>query len=319
MDIKLLPVSAKSLSTLACSVALGAILFSPASYSQQWLCGASPSSEESLALLDSDCPIGKGLWGKQQPTEKDSAFWIQCGVLAKPLSVKEANKINQKTSADVWAKMEGRNARCLIGPYNNFAQASNDLQAVRTLKPYKQSFIREVSNRADSARIALQSQPGKTVGKSAVDSMADGDIAPSKPQTTTMMPVPQAKAAVSPEVSAVIPTPVDTQISIRRQALISGTEYKVPYSLFSDVQFYMEYAMPWNRLDYEGAATLCQQLGMQLPNDEQWQKLLDENLMKKEQWPMHLPYWGADRTGLFTSGKTNQIKGSSLLNVMCVK
>lgn len=296
MDIKLLPVSAKSLSTLACSVALGAILFSPASYSQQWLCGASPSSAESLALLDSDCPIGKGLWGKQQPTEKDSAFWIQCGVLAKPLSVKEANKITQKASADVWAKMEGRNARCLIGPYNNFAQASNDLQAVRTLKPYKQSFIREVSNRADSARIA-----------------------PSKLQTTAMMPVPQAKAAVNPDVSAVIPTPVDTQISIRRQALINGTEYKVPYSLFSDVQFYMEYAMPWNRLDYEGAATLCQQLGMQLPNDEQWQKLLDENLMKKEQWPMHLPYWGADRTGLFTSGKTNQIKGSSLLNVMCVK
>jgi len=117
MDIKLLPASAKPLSTLLCSVALGFLFFSPTSYGEQFLCDATQSSAQER---------------------------IQCGVLSKPLSVDEAKVIYQKISTDVWGKIEGRNARCLIGPYNDFAQASKELKAVKTLKPYQQAFIREV-------------------------------------------------------------------------------------------------------------------------------------------------------------------------------
>ena len=144
MDIKLLPASAKPLSTLLCSVALGFLFFSPTSYGEQFLCDATQSSAKELPLLDKSCPIGNGLWGKQQPKGSESTFWIQCGVLAKPLSVDDAKVIYQQISTDVWGKIEGRNARCLIGPYNDFAQASKELKAVKTLKPYQQAFIREV-------------------------------------------------------------------------------------------------------------------------------------------------------------------------------
>ncbi|WP_418113644.1 SPOR domain-containing protein [Vibrio scophthalmi] len=315
MDIKLLPASAKPLSTLLCSVALGFIFFSPTSYGEQFLCDATQRSAQELPLLDKSCPIGNGLWGKQQPKGSESTFWIQCGVLSKPLSVDEAKVIYQKISTDVWGKIEGRNARCLIGPYNDFAQASKELKAVKTLKPYQQAFIREVVKGAAATPKAAKpivTQP------TVIKANTDKKVAEKK-QSTTVIPAPKPIAKPKPVVAAMVPKPADTQVTIRREAVINGTQYKVPYMIFSDEQFYMEYEMPWNRLNFEGAAKLCQQIGMQLPNAEQWQTLLEAKLMVGEQWPIHLPYWGAERTGLFTNGKTNHIKGSSLLNVMCVK
>lgn len=315
MDIKLLPASAKPLSTLLCSVALGFLFFSPTSYGEQFLCDATQSSAQELPLLDKSCSIGNGLWGKQQPKGSESTFWIQCGVLSKPLSVDEAKVIYQKISTDVWGKIEGRNARCLIGPYNDFAQASKELKAVKTLKLYQQAFIREVVKGAATTPKAAKpivTQP--TVTKLNTDKKVA-----EKKQSTTVIPAPKPIAKPKPVVAEIVPKPADTQVTIRREAVINGTQYKVPYMIFSDEQFYMEYEMPWNRLNFEGAAKLCQQIGMQLPNAEQWQTLLEAKLMVGEQWPIHLPYWGAERTGLFTNGKTNHIKGSSLLNVMCVK
>ncbi|HAS8133528.1 TPA: SPOR domain-containing protein, partial [Vibrio vulnificus] len=32
-----------------------------------------------------------------------------------------------------------------------------------------------------------------------------------------------------------------------------------------------------------------------------------------------LPYWGRGKKGFFTDGRVTQVKGSSLLNVLCVK
>ncbi|EGU36811.1 hypothetical protein VII00023_07614 [Vibrio ichthyoenteri ATCC 700023] len=315
MDIKLLPLSVKPLSILLCSAALGMTFFSSTSYSQQFLCDATQSSAKELPLLDQACPIGNGLWGKQQPKGSESTFWIQCGVLSKPLSVDEAKVIYQKISTDVWGKIEGRNARCLIGPYNDFAQASKELKAVKTLKPYQQAFIREVVKGAAATPKGVK----PIVTQSTVIQPNTEKKVAEKKQSTTVIPAAKPIAKPKPAAAVIMPKPTETKVTIRREAVINGTQYKVPYMIFSDEQFYMEYEMPWNRLNFEGAAKLCQQIGMQLPNAEQWQTLLEAKLMVGEQWPIHLPYWGTERTGLFTNGKTNHIKGSSLLNVMCVK
>ncbi len=318
MDIKLLPVSAKPLSTLLCSVALGLTFFSSASNAEQFLCDATQASEQQLPLLAQSCPIGNGLWGKQQPKDGESTFWIQCGVLAKPLSVDEAKVIYQKISTDVWAKIEGKNARCLIGPYQNFAQATQDLQAVKTLKPYKQAFIREVVKGAPAPK-SIAAPAVKAITKPASALPIERAAMAAKKQTTTIIAAPKPIVKPKPQVAAIVTKPVDTQISIRRETVVNGVQYKVPYTVSSNEQFYMEHELPWNRMDFEAAAKLCQRLEMQLPNAEQWQDLLNARLMVSEQWPVYLPYWGAERTGLFTSGKTNQINGTSLLNVMCVK
>ena len=313
MDIKSLPVSAKPLSTLLCSVALGFTFFSFSSNAEQFVCDATQASEQQLPLLAQSCPIGEGLWGKQQPKGSESMFWIQCGVLAKPLSIDEAKVIYQKISTDVWGKIEGKNVRCLIGPYQDFAQATKEQQAVKTLKQYKQAFIREVVKENQLAAV------GKPVTKPVSVLPVESTAMTAKKQATTIIAVPKPSVKAKPQVAAVVSKPVDTKILIRREALVNGIQFKVPYTVSSDEQFYMEHELPWNRMDFDGAAKLCQRLDMQLPNAEQWQNLLNERLMVSEQWPIHLPYWGAERTGLFTSGKTNQINGTSLLNVMCVK
>lgn len=282
-------------------------VFAAPSQAQDFLCDATQASTQDLPLLDKSCPIGKGLWGKQQPKGDQSNFWIQCGVFAKPLTVKEAKVIYPKITTDVWAKIEGRNARCLIGPYTDFTDAKQDLAKVKTITRYKEAFIREVVKGAVAKKPVAQPQ----VRNATPAAQAATVITPPKPVVE-----PAPLEAIEPPVKS---TARDSEISIRREAMVGDVQLKVPYIMFSDDQFYMEYGLPWNRFDYDGALKVCRQLGMGLPTEEQWQLLLEANIMKANKWPMHLPYWGNKRRGLFTNGKVTQIKGSSLLNIMCAK
>ncbi|WP_428798857.1 SPOR domain-containing protein [Vibrio kasasachensis] len=314
MDIKLLPLSTTRAKLLTVVALSGAWLASPAS-AEEFLCDAKQTSTQELPLLSSSCPIGKGLWGKQQPKGEKSTFWIQCGVLAKPLSVDEAKSIYQHISTDVWAKIEGKNARCLIGPYQDFAQASKDLKAVKSLKPYKQAFIREVVEGVTKTSGSVIDKPIKTNTRTA----AAAKVTSERQSTTIIPPVKPAKVAAKKNTPVVESSePESLEISIRREVKVGNVHYKVPYLPFSDAQFYMEYDKPWNRLNFETATKVCQQLNMRLPNKQQWQALLEAKVMKSNQWPMFLPYWGAENTALFTSGKITTTSGKSLLNVMCV-
>ncbi|KGY10922.1 sporulation protein [Vibrio tubiashii] len=296
--------------SLAAALALSAL--SAPTLAEEFLCDATQASTNELPLLDKSCPIGKGLWGKSKPRGTESTFWIQCGVFSKPLSLPKAKKLYQHISTDVWAKPEGNAYRCLIGPYQDFSQAKADLAKVKTEPGYKEAFVREVVKGAPAKPVAAkpksQSKP-KQLAKAASQ------------QSTTIIPAP-VRAKKQPETIKPVaekPKQRRTEVSIRLSAAVSGLEYKVPYTMFSDDQFYMEHDLPWNRLDYEGAYKTCYRLGMRLATSSEWKALLDSNVMQKDKWPMHLPYWGADRVGLFTSGKVNQLKGTSLLNIVCVK
>ncbi len=308
MDIKLLPLNLQraKLMTIVTLVGAGAVM--PVS-AQEFLCDATQASAHELPLLSASCPIGKGLWGKQQPKGDQSTFWIQCGVLAKPLTLEQAKVIYPHISGDVWAKVEGKNARCLIGPYQDFTQASIDLRAVKQLKPYQQAFIREVVKGAPPSvvparKIAAQAQASKPAKRQSTTI-----IPPSKPAPiAAAKPIPKEAAAPSNKL----------EISIRREIKIGDVSFSVPYLPLSDEQFYMEYDKPWSRLDFAMATKVCQQLDMSVPSQDQWQTLLAADVMQSNQWPMHLPYWGSDHTALFTSGKITHISGKSLLNIMCV-
>ena len=111
----------------------------------------------------------------------------------------------------------------------------------------------------------------------------------------------------------------DAEVEVRLTASVSGKTYSVPYILDGKQQFYMEQGKPWSRLDYDQASKTCNGLGMELLSEEDWQSILNSKVMEQKDWPMHLPYWGAQKKGLFTNGNVTQLKGSSLLNVMCVK
>lgn len=265
---------------------------------KEFLCDATQASTTQLPQLDKSCPIGKGLWGKQKPKHQDSQFWIQCGIYNKPLALDKAKKLYQRISTDVWMKPEDKGYRCLIGPYTTFAQAKNELVQVKKQPGYKEAFIREVSGKIEHSKPARPAKEKRP---------------PAKKVTTTKMVTQPARKTTS------TPANVKTDISIRLQTSLNNTEYKVPYILFSDDLFYMEHELPWNRMSYDGAYKTCRQLGMRLANPQEWKVLLDSKVMEKDNWPIHLPYWGAEHTGLFYNGKVNQLKGSSRLNVMCVK
>lgn len=291
------------------SIALLALpAFSAPTLAEEFLCDATQASTQALPQLDTSCPIGKGLWGKQQPKGDQSQFWIQCGVYSKPLSLSKAKTLYQHISTDVWLKPEAKAFRCLIGPYQDFNQARSELSKVKQEPGYKEAFIREI----------IKGQPVKQT-KPAAKPKPQPKVAKVKPEPVAVK-APVAAAAVAPAKSmSESKAKPDSDVSVRLTADINGVHYQVPYLLFSDDQFYMEHDLPWNRMSYEQAYKTCYRQGMRLATPIEWKALLDSGVMAKNNWPMHLPYWGEEKAGLFYSGKVNQLKGSSLLNVMCVK
>lgn len=288
-------------------------LSSPA-LAEEFLCDATQASATELPLLDQACPIGKGLWGKSQPAGQESMFWIQCGVFSKPFSVTKAKKVYPHITTDVWNKPEAKGYRCLIGPYMDFSSAKQDLAKVKKQPDFKQSFIREIVKGAPVKQAATKAKP-QPKPMPVVREVSKG-----KTQATTVIPAPvKPKPQVAPQPKASSKAVEDKSMAIRRSTTISGVEYVVPYSMFRDDQFYMEHELPWNRLDYEGAYKTCYRMKMRMATAPEWKALLDSGVMVKDKWPIHLPYWGAEKTGLFSSGKVNQLKGTSLLNVVCVK
>ncbi|WP_342607845.1 SPOR domain-containing protein [Vibrio tritonius] len=292
---------------LSFSLAAAPFAMPSAVQAQDFLCDAHQASGDELPVLDKSCPIGRGLWGNSKPKDPQAQFWIQCGLLDSRLPLETAKPLYRQITTDVWLKPEGKSTRCLIGPYKDFAKAQADLTRVKTLPKYKNAFIREVSQK-----------------------MATTPVAP-KPRTkasttTTTKMLPEVKPAVT---RVVVPKnanktntrkvkPQKIMPSIRRQTVINGLDFALPYVNDEAIQFYMEWDLPWNRLNYDDAEKMCSTIKMRLATENEWKQLLDSQVMEAEKWPMNLPYWGWNKKGLFTNGKTTTLKGSSLLNVICV-
>lgn len=278
------------------------------------LCDATQASTNQLPQLEQSCPIGKGVWGNKAPKRHsdNELFWVQCGLLNKPLSLSQAKPLYGKISTNVWMKPEGGDYRCLIGPYSTFSDARKDLAQIRKVPGYGEAFIRMVDKSQTSSQpiVAKEAEPKVVKPK-----------APAKPK-----PVAAKQAAAVTSAAAIQTLPSgnassdnDLEIEIRVTANVAGSQYAIPYLLDHEQQFYMEQGKPWSRLDYGSAELVCNKINMKLMTEKQWQSILGSRVMENQNWPMHLPYWGADKKGLFTNGNVNQLKGSSLLNVMCVK
>ncbi|MEZ8947839.1 SPOR domain-containing protein [Vibrio sp. 10N.247.311.18] len=282
------------------------------------LCDATQASTNQLPQLEQSCPIGKGVWGSKAPKRHsdNELFWVQCGLLNKPLSLSRAKPLYEKISTNVWMKPEGGDYRCLIGPYSTFSDARKDLTQVRKVPGYGEAFIRMVDKSKTSSQpiVAKPAEPKMVKPKAPVKPKP----AP-KPVATKQVAAVASAAAIQTLPSGNASSDNDLEIEIRVKADIAGSQYAIPYLLDHQQQFYMEQGKPWSRLDYDSAELVCNQVNMKLMSEKQWQSILSSKVMEKQNWPMHLPYWGADKKGLFTNGNVNQLKGSSLLNVMCVK
>ncbi|HAS6020750.1 SPOR domain-containing protein [Vibrio vulnificus] len=277
-----------------------------------FLCEATQVSSNELPMLDKACPIGDGIWGTKVPKSgKNDYFWIQCGILNQPMSLAGAKPLYKQITTDVWMKPENKSYRCLIGPYQSFAQASKDLKQVKTLGDYREAFIRIVKPHSAVIPETVNKEV-KAVTKPTATKSPKASVAASKP-----MPAPaQATLAKTPVKRS---NDDSSSIDIRKSAELKGRTYAIPYLMDDKHQFYMEHNQAWNRLDYASAEVVCSDLHMRLLTEEEFFTLLDSKVMEKQQWPMQLPYWGRGNKGFFTDGRITQVKGSSLLNVLCVK
>jgi hypothetical protein len=291
------------------------------------LCDATQASTNQLPQLEQSCPIGKGVWGSKAPKRHsdNELFWVQCGLLNKPLSLSRAKPLYEKISTNVWMKPEGGDYRCLIGPYSTFSDARKDLAQVRKVSGYNEAFIRMVDKSKTSSQPIVAKSAERKAVKPKATTKPKVEAKPAPKKTTAKSVVANQTAAVisAAEIQALpsgnASSDNDLEIEIRVTANVAGSQYAIPYLLDHQQQFYMEQGKPWSRLDYGSAELVCNQVNMKLMTEKQWQSILGSKVMEKQNWPMHLPYWGAGKKGLFTNGNVNQLKGSSLLNVMCVK
>ena len=312
--------------TVQSGLSLGLLLacaqFSSPVFADDFLCQASQASNKELPVLEQSCPIGKGVWGKKVPQGGNNFFWIQCGLLPKPMSIAKAKPIYGKITTDVWMKPEQKGYRCLIGPYTEFAKASQDLQRVKSLSTYKEAFIRVVGKGTSEpveqtksmSKPAAKAKPVTPVAPVAVN-RPNTDAFKAKEAPAKTVP----KQASQPAAKPAQPIISSDTVQVRLKTILQGKTFVVPYLVENNNQFYMEHGKPWNRLNYASSKKVCQQLSMDLARVSEFKTLRASGVMEKNNWPLQLPYWGKDKKGLFADREPNQLTGTSLLNVICVK
>lgn len=315
-------------SGLSLGLLLACAQFSTPVLAEGFLCQASQASNKELPVLEQSCPIGKGVWGKKVPQGGNDFFWIQCGLLPKPMSLAKAKPIYGKITTDVWMKPEQKGYRCLIGPYTEFAKASQDLQRVKTLSTYKEAFIRVVGK--GTSEPVKQTKPMPKPAAKAKPVTPVAPVAATRPNTDAFKAKEAPSKAVPKQASqpaakpTQAPKPAQPIISndtvqVRLKTILQGKTFVVPYLVENNNQFYMEHGKPWNRLNYASSKKVCQQLSMDLASVSEFKTLRASGVMEKNNWPLQLPYWGKDKKGLFADREPNQLTGTSLLNVICVK
>lgn len=222
-------------------------------------------------------------------------------------------------------KPEANGYRCLIGPYTDPVKAAVDLREVKTVSGYKEAFIRvvEQSSVKSAKHTAVATKPvvattpmSSVSAERPITDAFKSPTASSQPNPVSAKPV-AAKSAVTDKPKKIAKS--NEGIVVRLTTALQGKTYVVPYLIENQNQFYMEHGKPWNRLSYNSASQICQQLDMSLATPDEFKALRSSGTMEKNQWPIQLPYWGADKNGLFTDREPNQLTGTSLLNVMCVK
>ncbi|MET2950526.1 SPOR domain-containing protein [Vibrio owensii] len=315
-------------SGLSLGLLLACAQFSTPVLAEGFLCQASQASNKELPVLEQSCPIGKGVWGKKVPQGGNDFFWIQCGLLPKPMSLAKAKPIYGKITTDVWMKPEQKGYRCLIGPYTEFAKASQDLQRVKTLSTYKDAFIRVVGKGTSEPVKQTKPRPKPVAKAKPVTPVAP--VAATRPNTDAFkakeapakaVPKQASQPAAKPTQAPKPAQPIisNDTVQVRLKTILQGKTFVVPYLVENNNQFYMEHGKPWNRLNYASSKKVCQQLSMDLASVSEFKTLRASGVMEKNNWPLQLPYWGKDKKGLFADREPNQLTGTSLLNVICVK
>ncbi|MFA0086516.1 SPOR domain-containing protein [Vibrio sp. 10N.261.51.F12] len=109
------------------------------------VCVASENERSQGMILDTQCPIGKGVWGPVDSSLHDEAYWLQCGFLKHEPSQRLLQSIATTVGDNVWLKAETQGHRCLVGPYKQYRDAKRAQAKLRALPGYHDSFLRALA------------------------------------------------------------------------------------------------------------------------------------------------------------------------------
>ncbi|GAL16649.1 hypothetical protein JCM19235_5198 [Vibrio maritimus] len=136
-----------------------------------FVCDSANKSQLPFPVLESECPIGEGLWGNTQPDEADQSFWIQCGFVKSGSLRYVPAHLAEQVSKSIWLKPEMKGDRCLIGPYQSFDVAKQELAELRSIPKYKDAFIRSTSTKLTTNETQKVAKASPASGREAVSTV----------------------------------------------------------------------------------------------------------------------------------------------------
>lgn len=255
------------------------------------------SSASGWYVLNDQCDIGNGLWGRK-PEPVSSSFWIQCNY-GKYLPNRElASKIKSLFPGNHYIVPDNNKYRCLIGPFQDFNQADN-AKAQLAAHGLNKAFIRQTAS-----PVAISN----------------------KANVETSTPNPAAKLPTSQ---------VDDRIvlnSIIYSFTFNNLKYHQPRNINSTQEmppaFIQEHNQYWSKVNYLPAANWCKRYGLRLPTVNELKDLQTNGqyLLLRHQWPVKSSYWsetlnpytGEIKTLNLRSGHFDEYRPLAQLYTTCV-
>ncbi|MCW8327706.1 DUF823 domain-containing adhesin [Photobacterium sp. SDRW27] len=256
-------------------------------------------------LLNSQCDIGNGLWGRK-PKNIPSSFWLQCNY-GKALPNKELTaQLSRFYHEESYLVPDNGKLRCLIGPFQNYNQAKTAKNQLNSQK-LKNTFIRQTTS--------VVSINNRTSGYARTDTSSTSAQSPAATQ--------QKKKLVDNRV---------IMNSIIYSFTFNNLSYHLPKNINSTKEmppaFTQENNQYWSKVNFLPAENWCKKYGLRLPTAAELKELqtYGQYLLLRHKWPIKSSYWsntinpytGEIKTLNLRNGQDDEYRPLAQLYVTCV-
>lgn len=247
-------------------------------------------------VMDASCPVGEGLWNRI-PDQDDGVFWVQCAMLSQFPEPWLGNLLKKTVSEQqIVLKPEGKQYRCLVGPFYRYSQAKTVVESLRKQTELKSAFIRRVSSTLlTSQSVVMNTEQSKL--------------------PTNALPAEHATESVVTTIDEAKYDAVPINTADKRYYFdVAGMVSPKPRL---DELNYTSQDHTWWRATLEEANQACENNGMKLISMSSLKALAGSEQTRK-QLPGRLPFWVDEQTAFdLTMMLPMKLTEKSALFVLC--
>ncbi|OLQ81650.1 hypothetical protein BIT28_04400 [Photobacterium proteolyticum] len=258
--------------------------------------------------MNTQCDIGKGLWGRA-PKNKDSSFWIQCHYGQSLPNSNTKATINKLFKNNSYLVPDNGKSRCLIGPFQSHAQAKA-AKAQLARHKLKDTFIRQTNTQITFP--GQVKQPPAPVKQRTVKASNKNSVKSNSRKTLVENRV---------VLNSVIYSFTFNNLKYHLPRNINSTQEMPP-------MFVREHEQYWSKVNYASAKNWCQRYGLRLPTAEELKELQThgQHFLLRNNWPIKSSYWsntisvysGEIESINLRSGQRDEYRPLALLYTTCV-